>query len=173
MTAVMRAGTVPAAALFAAVTAIALGVPGCMINEQHGGGPMAADTLRGIVEVAGAEPLTRVVLRTPDGDVPLEGEATAALRRASGAEVWIAGQRGEDGAMAVAEYRVRAVDREVAADGMLEVDGADVILVTADGERLRYQRAPTALRALAGHRVWIAGQPGREPTSWGVLEPGS
>jgi hypothetical protein len=161
----------------ARVVALALGaaavvtVSACGPNHQTGDGPMAADTVRGIVEVAGAEPLTRVVLRTPDGDLPLTGEPSDALRRASGVEVWVAGRRAEDGSLAVEAYRIRAVDGVAATDGVLELDGDAAVLVTHDGERVRYAPAPPALRALVGQRVWIAGRAGGEPQAWGTLDP--
>jgi hypothetical protein len=134
---------------------------------------MAADTVRGIVEVAGADPLTSVVLRTPHGDVRLSGSQAEALRQASGAEVWVAGNRDEDGSLAIEAYRVRSVDGVEATDGVLELDGDAAVLVTPTGERVRYAHAPAGLRPLVGQRVWIAGPPGGEPRSWGALEPAS
>jgi hypothetical protein len=131
---------------------------------------MAADTARGIVEVVGAEPMSWVSLRTDDGPVQLDGDATASLRRASGAEVWVSGSLGEDGRLRVESFRVRSVDGVAAIDGILEVDGDAVVLVTADGERVRYAPTAAGLRALEGRRVWIAGEPGGEPRSWGALE---
>jgi hypothetical protein len=145
----------------------------CGTNHQPGEGPMAADTVRGVVEVAGAEPLTRLVLRTPDGDLPLSGPPAEALRRASGVEVWLAGSRSEDGSLVVATYRVLSVDGVQATDGVLELEGNAAILVTPEGKRVRFAPAPAGLRSLAGQRVWIAGPPGGEPHSWGMLEPGA
>lgn len=131
---------------------------------------MAADTARGTVEIVGAEPMSWVSLRTEDGPVHLDGPAAESLRRASGAEVWVSGSRGEDGRLQIEAFRVRSVDGVEATDGILEVDGDAVVLVTADGDRVRYAPAAAGLRALEGHRVWIAGQPGGEPRSWGLLD---
>jgi hypothetical protein len=151
--------------------ALALLAAACGTNNHHPeAGPVAADTARGTVEVVGAEPMTWVSLRTEEGQLPLSGPAAESLRRASGAEVWVSGSRGEDGRLQIEAFRVRSVDGVQATDGILEVDGDAVVLVTADGDRVRYAPAAAALRALEGRRVWIAGRPGAEPQSWGRLD---
>jgi hypothetical protein len=151
--------------------ALGAAVAGCAAGHNDEAGPMATDTARGIVAVVGAEPITHVVLRVPEGDLRLTGEAEAALRRAAGAEVWVAGRTTEDGGLVVDAFRVRASGGVEAADGVLELDGGTAVLVTSAGERLRYGPAPAGLRRLEGRHVWIAGTPGAEPQSWGVLEP--
>ena len=126
-----------------------------------------ADTLRGTVLVVGADPVTRLVLRTDDGQIGLEGPAAGPLRRAAGLGVRVDG-RIADGAMTVTAFRIREADGMPAADGLLEVAGDTAVLVTPDG-RLPYAPVPTALRARVGAWVWIAGPPGGEPQAWGVL----
>lgn len=143
----------------------------CAPNHDDEAGPMAADTARGIVEVTGAQPVTGLSLRTPDGIVALSGPAADALRQASGVEVWVAGSRAEDGRLHVEAYRVRAVGGIEASDGILELDGDAAVLVTPAGERVRYAPAPYRLRAMEGRHVWISGTPGGEPQAWGLLEP--
>jgi hypothetical protein len=143
----------------------------CGTNNHHPeAGPMAADTARGTVGIVGAEPMSWVSLRTEDGPVHLHGAAAESLRRASGAEVWVSGSRGEDGRLQIEAFRVRSVDGVEATGGILEVDGDAVVLVTADGDRVRYAPAAAGLRTLEGHGVWIAGRPGGEPRSWGLLD---
>lgn len=151
----------------------ALGATACGPNQHAEAGPMAADTARGLVAVVGADPATRVVMRTPDGDLPLTGEHAAALRRAAGIEVWAAGRRAADGALEVEAYRVRSADGLEAVDGVLEMDGDAAVLVTPAGDRIRYTPVPPGLRPLEGRRVWIAGPPGGEPQAWGSLDPAS
>lgn len=131
---------------------------------------MAADTARGVLEVVGAEPLTRVALRTAEGQLPLSGPAADTLRMASGIEVWVSGAHHEDGSLRVDSYQVRSVAGVPATDGVLELDGDAAVLVTATGERVRFTPAPAGLRGLEGRRVWIAAPPGSEPQSWGVLD---
>lgn len=128
----------------------------------------AADTLRGTIAVVGADPMTRVILRTDDQRVTLRGSATDRLRRVTGLVVRVTGRR-DGAAMTVTSFRVREAEGLPAADGILEVDGDTAVLVTPDGERLRYSPVPTALRARAGARVWIAGPVGGEPQAWGVI----
>jgi hypothetical protein len=131
--------------------------------------PAAADSLRGTVAVVGAEPLTRLVLRTHAGAVDLEGRAAPALRSVRGAEVRVDGRQDGDRFIADA-FRVRAVDGVPAADGTLELDGDRAVLVAPDGTRIPYGYAPAALREHRGQRVWIAGPADAEPLAWGRID---
>lgn len=152
-------------------TALIVAAGACAPNDHDGeAGPMAADTARGVIAITGAEPITGVSLRTPDGVVSLTGPAAETLRQASGVEVQVAGALEADGALRVESYRVRSVDGVAAADGILELDRDAAVLVTPDGGRIRFAPAPERLRALEGRRVWIAGPPDGEPRSWGLLE---
>lgn len=164
-----RPGSALAVVVAGALVAGALVASACAPNHQADGGPMAADTVRGIVDVTGAEPLTGVVVRTAGGDLRLAGPIADDLRPAAGIEVWVAGSRAEDGSLLVESYRVRSVDGIAAVDGVLELEGADAVLVTATGERVRFDGAPPGLRGLVGQRIWIAGPPGGHPQAWGVL----
>lgn len=153
-----------------APAALLLAMGACTPNQVEEGGPMAADTARGVVEVAGAEPITHVRLRTPDSLVPLAGDGADHLRRAAGLEVWVAGSRDEGGRLRVETFAVRALDGAEAVDGTLELDGEAAIIVTRAGERVRFTPAPPGLRALEGRHVWVAAPPGSEPRAWGLLE---
>jgi hypothetical protein len=159
-------------ALLAPALALAVAVAlGACAGGSGGGGPdpdAAPDTVRGTVLVVGADPMTRVVLRTGDGRLDLEGPEADRLRRVNGLGVRVDG-RIDGAAMTVTGFRVREADGLPAADGILELDGDAAVLVTAAGERLRYTPVPSALRARAGERVWIAGAVGGEPQAWGVI----
>ena len=137
----------------------------------------AADTLRGTVAVVGATPLTRVVLRPAGGgaDVELVGAQRDALARVAGAEVRVAGRQARGTASApaleVASFAVTAVDGQPAVDGRLEREGEQLVLVTADGRRIRLVQPPAALEEWVGARVWVAGPLDREPQAFGLIEP--
>ncbi len=135
-------------------------------------GAAPADTARGTVAVVGSTPFTRVVLKLGGGrpDLVLTGSATGALRRTSGAEVWVSGTR-TDRAFAVTEFRVRAVDGQPAIDGRLALDDTVLVLVTADGARHTVSRPPQVLRGLVGARVWLTGSLDQGPLVWGVIDP--
>jgi len=134
----------------------------------------APDTLRGIVVITGADPLTRVVLRVDEGDVPLAGAGADTLRSVPGLTVRVTGHREADtGTLRVDSFRVLGLQGEPAADGLLEIEGDDAVLVTPAGDRRRWRPAPAGLRDLAGRRVWIAGPEDAEPSHWGLLEPRS
>jgi hypothetical protein len=157
-----------------ALAALTLGA--CSITVVHGSAaaPPAdtetpGDTLRGTVQVVGAEPLTRLVLLTPEGSIDLAGPGAGPLREVRGIEVAVRGRQ-EDERFVTDAFRVRAVDGVPAADGRLELDGNHAVLVAPDGTRTAYGVAPTALRSHRGGRVWIAGPAGAEPRAWGLIE---
>jgi hypothetical protein len=131
------------------------------------------DTLRGMVAVTGAEPVTQVVLRLGTGaSVRLVGEQAAGLDRLSGAEVWIEGQQDPgNGAVTVGRYAVRSVDGAAVIDGTLVQEGAGLALLLAGGARHKIASPPPALRNHVGARVWISGPPGAPPTAFGVILP--
>ena len=139
-------------------------------TDQAPAGP-ARDTLRGIVAITGSDPLTTVVIRTPDGaTVAIRGALADTLRQAAGLDVRLAGTVA-DGAVSPRRFLVRGMEGLPAADGTLELDADTAVLVTADGARIRYPMAPRDLRLMAGRRVWIAAHPGAEPQHWGALDP--
>lgn len=128
----------------------------------------AADSMRGRVEVVGAEPATSVVLLDgAGGAVPLLGEV-GALRSLAGLEVVVWGAGGGPGGFRVARFAVRAHMGVSAVDGVLGREGDDWFLTTDDGERRPIPRLPEALRGRAGARVWIAG-PLAAPDAFGVI----
>lgn len=134
-------------------------------------GGSAVDSLRGTVAVVGAEPLTRVVLQTAAGEqLRLEGDLTPLLQRVDGLEVLVEGRLEKRG-LQVTSFRVVGASGVPAADGYLELEAGAAVLVGTDGVKLRFTPVPRALRGHAGHRVWIAGAPGGEPVSWGVIDP--
>lgn len=173
-----RPGARSARAARAVLALAALGLGACGANHAGRGddgadhGVASADSVRGVVAVTGAEPVTSVVVRPSDGGaVVLTGPGADSLRAAAGLEVRVSGPRDAEGRMVVESFRVRSASGVPAADGRLELDGDTAVLVTATGERLRYPHAPAALRGLVGRRVWIGGEPGSAPQQWGALEP--
>lgn len=161
-----------AAALLAAATlTLACGRNGGTRNgKTDSPAPATPDTLTGVVLVTGADPLTRVEIRTATGRVRLLGPVADSLRSVSRAEVAVVGRR-EAGGFRVRMFRVLRVGDIPVTDGLLRLDGDAAVLVTPGGERVRFGTAPPALRSLAGRRVWIASPPGSAPSSWGVVGP--
>ncbi|HEX7089976.1 MAG TPA: hypothetical protein VF192_07555 [Longimicrobiales bacterium] len=173
-----RVGRGLAAAALAAMAAFACN-GGRPAGEPRGASraATAADTLRGIVAVVGAEPLGRVVLRPAGGgaEVELVGPQREALARVAGAEVVAVG-RPTSGttpgpALEAVSFTVTAVDGQPAVDGRLEREAGRLVLVTADGRRIPLVRPPAALEAWVGARVWVAGPLDREPQAFGMIEP--
>lgn len=130
------------------------------------------DTLRGVIAVVGSEPATTVTLRPSDGGPSrtLVGPSVSALRTLSGADVWLRATARSGEAVVVSRFAVRSVDGVPAVDGVLELRGADLVLHTVEGSRLRIVAPPPALRDRVGARVWIAGPLHRSPAAYGVIE---
>jgi hypothetical protein len=133
---------------------------------------VAADTLRGVVEVVGAMPATSIALLMDGGAraVTLEGER-AVLEQMQGLEVTVWGATPRRGVFRVARAAVRAAHGVPAVDGVLAREGDVYVLVTLEGERVPIARLPEALRGRIGSRVWLAGPPHREVDTYGVIEP--
>jgi hypothetical protein len=129
-------------------------------------------TVRGTVHVTGSFPMQRLILRPSDGatTVVLTGPDTTALRRVSGVEVEVHGERQAGGALSVRDFTVVTVEGKPALDGTLERSGTDLVLRTASG-RVRLGNPPAALRPMAGARVWITGAPDTGPNTYGVIVP--
>jgi hypothetical protein len=53
---------------------------------------------------------------------------------------------------------------------MLTLQNADLFLVTGDGKRLVVRQPGAGLRALVGHRIWIAGPLDAVPVAYGVID---
>jgi hypothetical protein len=130
----------------------------------------ASDTIRGIVAVVGTEHDKRVIVR-PSGEraITLSGTDAMLVGRAAGAEVWVAGTRGDRNTLEVSQFAVRTVDGIPALDGMLVADGDRLVLVTPDGKRHVIAHVPDALRQHVGGRVWISGNLDQGPVAYGII----
>jgi hypothetical protein len=132
-------------------------------------GIQAADTLRGTVRMAGAEPAASVTLEAGRaGAVVLAGER-AVLEQLSGIEVTVWGERQAPGRFDVARVAVRAVAGTSAVDGVLQRSGDVFVLLTTDGQRLPLPHLPPDLRTRIGARIWLAGPLDRAPDAYGVI----
>ena len=135
------------------------------------------DSLRGVLAIVGNDPLTRVQITTRAGVAWfVDGADEPVLRAASGLEVVVFGRTsaidtGPPAARSFTAQRlaVRAADGIPAQDGVLERDGARVVLRLVDGQRLALPAIPEALRAQTGARIWWAGPTDRAPSAYGVL----
>lgn len=137
------------------------------------------DSVRGVIESVGSEPLTHLILRQHDG-------STCAVRAApdvitasvAGLEVTLWGSRGNatpptlpgvSCAFSATHYAVRAADGVAAVDGILRGDGARFTLELASGERRALRGVPAVLRTRVGARIFWAGPLDRAPATYGVL----
>lgn len=139
-------------------------------GSEISGGSAAADTLRGIIGVVGAEPAVEVILakRGSAAPVTLTGD-TRLLRLVSGTEVWVHGKPSASNSFEVTRFEVRSVDGMPALDGVLALDAGRLVLVTPDRLRHPIAHPPAALRDALGARVWIAGPLSAEPAAFGVI----
>lgn len=129
------------------------------------------DSLVGVVAVSGSVPGTMVTFRPSGGGraLLLTGPEATALGNISGAEVWVKGSRADVRRLQVARFGVLSVDGVAAVDGTLTRDGANYVLVTAEGRRHPIAKLPSALRDKVGARVWLSGPLDRDPNAFGLI----
>lgn len=164
----MRAAVHAALVVVCAVTACAQAAPSGSATRAEM--LASADTLRGRLEVVGAEPATSVALMDSTGSaVTLVGELQV-LRSLTGLEVVVWGEAEGSGGFRVSRFAVRAHAGVPAVDGVLVREGEGWFLTTEGGERRPIPRLPEALRGSEGARIWIAG-PLRAPDAFGVINP--
>jgi hypothetical protein len=104
------------------------------------------------------------------GSLRLMGPESAPLTSVVGAEVEVRGSN--DGALEgfmVAEFSVRAVAGQPAADGILEVVDEGLGLRLANKSLRMIVDPPEGLAQLVGKRVWIAGPADQCPVGFGVI----
>lgn len=144
--------------------------------------PVGSDTVRGVIQIVGNDPVTTVLLVPRDTTRPpvaLRGEVLPVLRQASGLEVMVRGQRtaardvGASPAgvpvFAVTDFVVRAADGVTAEDGVLERRGTGYVLRQRDNTVRDIGTLPLALRDAVGARIYLVGSLSA-PSSWGVLK---
>jgi hypothetical protein len=151
--------------------ATSLAASGCARNGPgtSTAGSQAADTLRGIVRIVGAEPATSITIDAgAGGTVVVTGERSV-LEQLSGIEVTVWGERQSQDRFSAARVAVRAVAGVTAVEGVLQRDGDRYVLVTADGLRLPVPHLPEELRSRVGVRMWVAGPLDRPPDAYGVI----
>jgi hypothetical protein len=128
------------------------------------------DTIVGRVSEVGAEPATWLSLQPTGGAaIRLSGSVTA-LRSIGGAEVWVSGERQSDG-FRVDAFEVRRVNGQLVDDGVVVVESDRVDIRMRTGARRAVPNAPTAMRGMAGARIWVTRPDANRAPSYGLIEP--
>lgn len=122
----------------------------------------AADTVRGVVRVAGTAADSRVVLRLADGEIAVSGALAPVIGSLQGMELWVQGPISAVAArmlppreIAATRFAVRAVAGAAALDGTLRDEGGVLVMIGGDGTRTPLDGAPPALREHLGRRIWL------------------
>lgn len=133
--------------------------------------PVAPDSLRGVVAIAGTAFEQRIVLRSGESTVALAASAvdSAALSRSGGAEIMVRG-RSEASTFRVASFAVERVDGAPVVDGVITRDGEHLVLATAT-RRILLGNPPVAFQGMIGARVWVGGPLDTGPNNYGVIRP--
>ena len=137
------------------------------------------DSVRGVLTVVGAEPLTALLLAPVGGGaaVAIEGSQAAVMRGLSRLEVTAMGRmtsrRSPASPMSSVfeadTFVVRAADRVEAHDGLLARDGDRFLLLSGES-RIAAAFLPVALRSRLGARVYLVGPLDRPPVAYGVIQ---
>lgn len=154
-----------------------MALPGCTRPRSGEQSPAltaaAADSVRGIVSVAGAEPMAVVQVTPGRGagrPVAVAGPLAGLLRSLGGVDLVMRGSRATDGtSFEATSFTVRGVDGVAAVDGVIVRDGATVVLALTDGGRVAVPHLPPSLRSRVGARVYLAGPLDAAPAAYGVI----
>ena len=140
---------------------------------------VARDSVRGVLSVVGAEPLTALLLSPVGGGaaVAIEGSQEALMRGLSRLEVTAMGRmtsrRSPASPMSSVfeadTFVVRAADRVEAHDGLLARDGDRFVLLRGES-RIAAAFLPVALRSRLGARVYLVGPLDRPPVAYGIIQ---
>jgi hypothetical protein len=135
------------------------------------------DSVRGVLSVVGAEPLTALLLTPARGAaVAIEGSQAVVMRGLSRLEVTAMGRmttrRSSSSPMSYVfeadTFVVRAADRVVAYDGIV-VQAADGFYLVSGDSRVSVAYLPAALRDRLGARVFVVGPLDRAPIAYGTI----
>jgi hypothetical protein len=153
-------------------TGTAMALVACAAASQGGPPSVSAvqpDTEIGTVQVTGAEPFPRLILRPANGDLPLRLIGPPVLQRVDGLQIQVAGKRAGD-QFTVRSFLVVGANGQDATDGKLVQDGGTYYIVTQDGSRHPLVDPPANLRAHVGGRVWVSGPLDHEPIAYGIIQ---
>lgn len=137
------------------------------------------DSVRGVLAVVGAEPLTALlVVPTTGAAVAIEGSQAMVMRGLSRLEVTAIGRLVSRRSSAsptsmvfeTDTFVVRASDRVEAHDGLIARDGDRFFLLRGDS-RVAVAFLPAALRGRLGVRVYLVGPLDQPPVAYGIIEP--
>jgi hypothetical protein len=121
------------------------------------------------VRLVGVDADPQVTLAFDDGRASVALVGASTLRRVDGLRVVVIGSR-RGTQLVVGRFTVVAANGLPATDGVLTADGDALTLVTSDGMRHQLVNPSPALRAAAGHRVWVSGPLDRAAVAYGIIE---
>lgn len=190
-----RAGTArsrgrPRSARTAVLLAVAVGVTGCSGREEpeetrppEEDAPEEVDadrtTFRGELYQTRSPvgTITMLSLEDSDGAFRLTGSLEEELRRLSGAEVEVDGERVRaypDEGLDVDSYEILRIDGEKPHVGVVEVDEDGAVCLRQDEECFRLAGAPEGMREREDARIWVVGEKREREirlASYGVIRP--
>lgn len=147
-------------------------------SAHRGPAGIERDTVRGVLSVIGAEPLTAIVLAPSGGGAALaiEGPPALALRGLSRLEVMVAGRAtSRKSAASPASYVfdadtfvVRAAGGVAAHDGVVVKD-AGAFYLGGGVSRTAVPFLPASLQGQLGVRVFLVGPLDRAPIAYGTI----
>jgi hypothetical protein len=137
----------------------------------------APDTASGTVRLIGTALDARVVVQTAEGPLGIAGRLAPSISRLDGMDVWIQGPISAATGRAIPprqitaqRFVIRSIGGVPVTDGTLRDEDGTLVVVTANGDRLRLTNPPAALRAHIGKRVWVTRAEDGGVASFGVVE---
>lgn len=164
----MRARTLAAVAIATAAVALA----GCHQQSPATnlalGADSAMESVVGVVRTVGVSAGSRLSLAMDDGSA-LSLTGPNPLRRVSGLRVMVRGSRA-DKVFSVTSFEVREAQGVPATDGILSGAGDQFAITTAEGRRVVVTAPAQGLKAMTGHRVWVARASNGQVVSYGLID---
>lgn len=130
------------------------------------------DSVRGTVSVTGTsfEKHVMIAERGTQRRIEVTGALASMIGHVAGTDIVASGQRSGT-RLEATRFVVRTVDGKTAIDGILRTENGALLIVTADGSRVKIVAPPPPLLGRDGARVWITGDPARSVASFGFIDP--
>ena len=128
-------------------------------------------TVVGRLVSVGPDPVSWLAVASPGNEqTRIEGSLAGEMRGALGTYIWAEGNRSKTGFVPTA-YEVRRVNEQLVDDGIVVVSGSTVSIRMRSGATREVPNAPTALKEMAGARIWVSKPVAGQAPSYGVIVP--
>ena len=128
-------------------------------------------SVEGRLAMVGPDPMSYLAIVASEGrQTRIEGPLEPQMRGAAGTHVWAEGKRSATGFVPRA-FEVRRADEQIVDDGIVVVSGGAVRIRMRSGAIREVPNPPTAMREMAGARIWVTKPVAGQAPTYGVIVP--